>query len=397
MSEAAIRFDGVSKEFGYFASPLHRLRDAFSAGRGKRVPIPVLRDVNLEIPRGQSVAILGPNGVGKSTLLHLIAGLFEPTAGTMTVQGTVRGLLDLGGTFLPDLTGRENARFFHEVVWNANGHWPKHEREIESFADIGDFFDRPVRTYSMGMFLRLAFASATVVAPDILLVDEILAVGDARFQMKCFHRIRALRDQGMTVLLVTHNWQILPTICDRVLVLDGGAVAFDGDVGTGIERYLQLFVDAPDHPTDARRYGEGGATITGSFASRDGVVPETAFSAGERARVIVDVRFDRAVERPSFAFACTSREGLRLYVTSTDLLGQTSAPARAGETRRFEIALDLNVAVHDLFIDLSVCEMTSGAVCVLDTQHAAIQLAVLSSVRFIGITDLGATITETVR
>jgi lipopolysaccharide transport system ATP-binding protein len=391
MNDVAIRFDGVSKDFRYFASPLHRLREALSIRRRQHhAPVSVLRDVDLEIRKGQAVALLGPNGVGKSTLLHLIAGLLEPSRGSVTVHGTVRGLLDLGGNFLPDLTGRENARFFHDVVWNANGDWPKREREIEAFADIGDFFDRPVRTYSTGMFLRLAFASATAVAPDILLVDEVLAVGDARFQMKCFQRIRTLREQGMTIVLVTHNWQALPQMCDRVLLLNKGSIVFDGDTPTGIERYIRLFADSPAHATDARRFGNGGAEITGSFASRDGITPELSFRAGERVRIAFDVHFDRDVEKPGFGFSCVTGEGLRLYVTSTADLGAEPRPARAGETRRVEIAFDCKLAVRDVFVDLAVVD---GAT-VLDAQHAALHLSVQSSTRFVGVTDLDAAITE---
>lgn len=201
----ALRFEHVDKSFRLFASPLHRLLEAFSPrGKSHHVPAPVLRDVSFDIPWGQTVAVIGANGVGKSTLLHLAASLLQPSSGTVTVNGRVTGLLDLGGSFLPDLTGRENARFFHQIITRGQGDNRERERAIEEFADIGPFFDQPVHTYSSGMFLRLAFASATCENPDILLIDEVLAVGDARFQQKCYRRIRELREHGTTILLVTH-------------------------------------------------------------------------------------------------------------------------------------------------------------------------------------------------
>jgi lipopolysaccharide transport system ATP-binding protein len=396
--EMAIEVDSVVKTFRYFPSPFDRLREAFHPfGRRYHVPVPVLRNISFTIPRGQTVAIIGPNGVGKSTLLHLVAGLIEPSAGTVTTHGRVIALLDLGGSFLPDLTGRENARFFHEVVFKGNGNWEERERAIRDFAAIGDFFDRPVRTYSSGMFLRLAFASAISAEPDILLIDEVLAVGDARFQQKCYRRIRELRDRGTTILLVTHYVDGLPALCDRALVLDHGELVFDGDAGHGVERYYQLFFMSPDRPshetsTDEHRHGVGGAQIVACFASRDGIHPESAFDPAEVARIIVEVEFDRDVEEPQFGFGCSTREGVRVYTTTTGMLGETPAPAAAGERRRVEIAFQPNVAVADLFVDLSVFEVVHGAVSVLDARLGVLHLVVTSPRHYVGITDLSAII-----
>src|SRR5260221_6888998 len=228
MTDTAMTFEHVEKSFRFFASPLHRLREVFSPfGGSHHVEVPVLHDLSFTIPRGQTVAIIGPNGVGKSTMLHLVGGLLQPSSGTVTVNGRVTSLLALGGTFLPDFTGRENARFFHQIVSRDDGDVTARERAIEEFADIGEFFDRPIHTYSSGMFLRLAFASATCEDPDILLIDEVLAVGDARFQQKCYRRLRELRDRGTTILLVTHVVQGLAGGCDRRLVIQNGPPGFD--------------------------------------------------------------------------------------------------------------------------------------------------------------------------
>ncbi len=394
----ALRFDHVDKSFRLFASPLQRLLEAFSPrGKSHHVPAPVLRDVSFAIPRGQTVAVIGANGVGKSTLLHLVAGLLEPSSGMVTVNGQVTGLLDLGGSFLPDLTGRENARFFHQVITRGQGNAGERERAIEEFADIGPFFDRPVHTYSSGMFLRLAFASATCEDPDILLIDEVLAVGDARFQQKCYRRIRELRDRGTTILLVTHFVQGLAGLCDRVLVLEHGHVVFDGEPGPGVDRYYQLFFMSPeqasrDNSSGEFRYGSGGAQIVNAFASRDGVHEAVAFDAGDVVRVVFEVRFDRTVDEPQFGFACSTTEGLRIYATTTGLLGDAPQRGVAGEHRRLEVEFRLDVAVPDLFVDLSVFEVAQGEISVLDARIGVLHLTLTSPRHCIGITDLSAVI-----
>lgn len=400
--DAALRFDHVEKSFRLFASPLQRLREVFWPFGGARyVSVPVLRDVTFSVPRGQTVAIIGANGVGKSTLLHLVAGLLEPSSGTVSVNGRVTSLLDLGGSFLPDLTGRENARFFHQTVARGDDETASRaqarEQAIADFADIGEFFDRPVHTYSSGMFLRLAFATATCENPDILLIDEVLAVGDARFQQKCYRRLREMRDRGTTILLVTHVVHGLASVCDRVLVLENGRLVFDGNPGPGIDRYYQLFFMAPDLPAhagagDELRYGAGGAAIARVSVSRDGKGETGAFDAGDLVRVTFDAEFARDVAAPQFGFACATKEGVRVYVTTSGMLGDEPRPARAGEQRRMEVAFRLAVTVPDLFVDLSLFEVTHGAVAVLDARIGVLHLTVAPPLHCGGITDLGAAI-----
>jgi len=393
---AALCFDHVDKSFRYFASPLDRLREAFSPfDQSHHVPLPVLRDVSFTIARGQTVGLIGANGVGKSTLLHLIAGLLEPSSGRVTVNGRVTGMLDLGGGFLPDLTCRQNARYFHQIVARSNGDLAARERAVEEFADIGEFFDRPVNTYSSGMFLRLAFACATCEDHDILLIDEVLAVGDARFQQKCFRRMRELHDGGATILLVTHVVQALAGTCDRVMVLEHGRLVFDGEPGPGVDRYYQLFFTAPEVPPrddsrDTLRYGVGGAAIVGAFASRDGASEARVFDAGDLARVVFDVDFERAVAAPQIGFSCTTKEGVRVYATTSGMLGETPRPAAAGERHRVEVTFRLDVAVGDLFLDLSIFEVADGTIVVLDARMGVLQLTVRTPHNCIGIADLAA-------
>ncbi len=394
----ALRFDRVEKSFRLFASPLQRLRDVFwPFGKSHFVSVPVLHDITFSVPRGQTVAVIGANGVGKSTLLHLVAGLLEPSSGSVTVNGRVTSLLDLGGSFLPDLTVRENARFFHQIVARNDGDAAAREKAIEDFADLGEFFDRPVHTYSSGMFLRLAFATATCENPDILLIDEVLAVGDARFQQKCYGRLQEMRDRGTTILLVTHVVLGLAGVCDRVLVLENGRLVFDGEPGRGVDRYYQLFFMAPELPvhegsSHEMRYGVSGAAIVNAFVSRDGENEANAFTAGDVARVRFDVAFARDVEAPQFGFACSTKEGVRIYATTSGMLGETPRPARAGERRRIEIAFRVDVTVSDLFIDLSVFEVVQGAIVMFDARIGVLHVTVALPLHCVGITDLGAVI-----
>jgi lipopolysaccharide transport system ATP-binding protein len=396
----AIAFDRVSKHFRSFASPVQRVKEALHP-RGKlyHAPLPVLRDVTFRIPGGQTVAVLGANGVGKSTLLHLVAGLIEPSAGTVTVNGSVYGLLDLAGSFAPELTGRENVHFFHDIILNRAGDLAERERIVQTFAEIGEYFDRPVRTYSSGMFLRLAFATAISAQPDILLIDEVIAVGDARFQQKCYRRICDLRDRGTTILLVTHAAEMVLGLCDRVLLLDRGELVFDGGPAAGVDRYFQLFFKAPERPTseaalDKLRYGMGGARIEGSFASLDGVTEAMHFPRGERVRLVMEVVFERTVPVPHFGFSCSTQHGVRLYGATTAIHSESPAPASAGERRRVEIAFDLSVAVRDLFIDLSVFELDRGSVTVLDARMGTLHLPVSSLTYCDGLVDLRAAFAE---
>jgi ABC-type polysaccharide/polyol phosphate transport system ATPase subunit len=399
-SGTAIAFAQVAKSFQYFASPLDRIKEALHP-RGKvyHTPLPVLRGVTFSIPTGQTVAVLGPNGVGKSTLLHMVAGVLKPSSGVVTVRGSVFAILDLAGGFAPELTGRENVRFFHEVIVKGSGDWREMERIIETFADIGDYFDRPVRTYSSGMLLRLAFAAAIATEPDILLIDELIAVGDAHFQQKCFRRIRELHDRGTTIVLVTHAPEMVPGLCDRVLLLDHGELVFDGDPAVGVDRYYQLFFKTPQLPVqetslERLRYGLGGARIVRSFATPDGLNEARHFARGERVTIVMEVEFERTVAAPQFGFNCSTKEGVRVYATTTALLGYSPAPASAGERRRVEISFRLSLNVADLFIDFSVFELDHGSVAILDARFGVLHLAITSPRDCFGVVALDAEIVE---
>jgi ABC-2 type transport system ATP-binding protein len=226
---AAIAFSGVSKSFRVSQSKnLKDLLLGISGHRPRTHIVEAVRDVSFTILTGETVALLGHNGSGKSTSLKMLAGTVAPTRGEIWARGRIAPLLELGAGFHPDLSGRENVFLNGAILGIAKRDIAKRLDEILEFAEIRDFADTPVKFYSSGMAVRLGFAIAVNVDPEILLVDEVLAVGDAEFQVKCHERMRLLQQEGRTIVLVTHNFGEAERFCSRALVLDHGALTFDG-------------------------------------------------------------------------------------------------------------------------------------------------------------------------
>jgi lipopolysaccharide transport system ATP-binding protein len=203
----------------------------------------VLQDISFEVSPGEAVGIIGINGAGKSTLLKLITGTSHPTTGEVHISGRVAALLELGMGFHPDFTGRQNAHMAGQLIGLTAAEITSLMPEIEAFAEIGDYIDMPVRVYSSGMQMRLAFSIATCKRPDILIVDEALSVGDSYFQHKSFNRIRSFGQQGTTLLIVSHDKSAIQAICSRAILLNGGAVAMQGDPETVMDFYNALIAD----------------------------------------------------------------------------------------------------------------------------------------------------------
>lgn len=240
----AIRVSGLAKSFRIYGQPVDRLLEVFSR-RPRHAVFEALRGVDLEIRSGETVGIVGRNGSGKSTLLQLIAGTLQPTRGTVEVHGRVAALLELGSGFNPEFTGRENV-FLNGQVMGLRRHEVEQRLErIEQFADIGAFIDQPVRTYSSGMLVRLAFAVAINTDPDILIIDEALAVGDEAFQRKCFARLDELKARGATILFVSHAAASVVNLCDRAVLLDSGELLMAGRPKTVVSLYQRLLHAGP--------------------------------------------------------------------------------------------------------------------------------------------------------
>lgn len=239
MRDLAIRARGVGKSYQVYASQRDRLLHAlWTSYRAGVEEVRALEGVNFEVPRGEAVAVIGRNGSGKSTLLQILTGTLVPSEGSVEVSGRVCALLELGSGFNPEYTGRENAVMNGLLLGLGRGEILDRMDDIVAFADIGEAIDRPVKTYSSGMTMRLAFAVQAFTDPDILLIDEALAVGDFFFQQKCFRHLRSLRDKGVTVVLVSHDMAAVRDLCPRSLLLKDGRVAFAGDSLDAIRLYL---------------------------------------------------------------------------------------------------------------------------------------------------------------
>jgi lipopolysaccharide transport system ATP-binding protein len=237
-----VRVDQLSKVYRLYSEPSDRLKELVLGRLGRRFSRDfwALRDVSFELARGKRLGVIGRNGSGKSTLLQILAGTLTATAGYAEVRGRVAALLELGSGFNPEYTGRENVYLNASILGLSREQTDERFDQIVAFADIGEFIDQPVKTYSSGMFVRLAFAVATSVDAEVLLIDEALAVGDVFFTQKCFRRLQRLIERGVSLVLVTHDAAAVHQFCDAVLVLDHGRAIFHGDTATGVRTYFAL-------------------------------------------------------------------------------------------------------------------------------------------------------------
>jgi lipopolysaccharide transport system ATP-binding protein len=236
-----ISVDDVGKVYQVYDQPIDRLKQVFAGSRRKyHRDFWALRNVSFDIPRGGALGIVGRNGSGKSTLLQIIAGTLTPSEGEVRVRGRISALLELGSGFNPEFTGRENVFLNGSILGISRAEMQNRFDDIAAFAEIGDYIDQPVKTYSSGRYARLAFSVAISVDPDILIVDEILSVGDMGFQQKCLSRLREMRDNGLTLLYVSHSPDAVKSVCDQGLFLVKGQAVYFGAAGEAVDRYLSF-------------------------------------------------------------------------------------------------------------------------------------------------------------
>jgi lipopolysaccharide transport system ATP-binding protein len=313
----------------------------------------VLQDIAFDVPRGEAVAILGVNGAGKSTLLKLITGTTRPTTGDIEIDGRIAALLELGMGFHPDFTGRQNVFMAGQLQGLSVARIESVFSEIEQFAGIGDYIDQPVRVYSSGMQVRLAFALATAVRPEILIIDEALSVGDAAFQRKCFRRINEFLEQGTTLLFVTHDIDAVKKLCTQAIFLENGRMAAYGPAKQVSDAYERSLFGGDSHPgaptatgdpgqadggngqvsaqevpatgqvdpmltSDCEvAYGDGRATIEEVWLESESGARANLFGSDEPIFLNFRVRFNQAVDHAVFAFMIKNREGLNLFGIDT--------------------------------------------------------------------------------
>lgn len=354
----ALRVESVSKQYRIYDRPADRLKETVTRGRWKaHREFWALKDISFEIKAGTTTGIIGPNGSGKSTLLQIITGTLEPTLGSVSLEGRVSALLELGAGFNAEFTGIENIFMNAALMGLSKAETEQLLPEIASFAEIGDFLYQPLKTYSTGMYIRLAFAAAIAVNPQILIIDEALAVGDAVFQHRCTRRIKEMQANGTTILFVSHDPGAVRALCSRAILLNGGSIVADGPPSEVLNQYQKIIMareteyaasatpasstaeevftfdaTAPNEPPRYTfRHGNGNAEIIKVELLNTFRQKVELAETGEQLFLRMYVLFHQAVEEPVFGFLIRNRHGIHLYGTNTDIQHAGIGPVKAGE------------------------------------------------------------------
>ena len=315
--------ENVSKLYRLYGKPSDRLRELLPAARPLHTDFWALRDISFQVEPGETFGLVGPNGCGKSTLLQIVAGILQPTEGFVKTSGRIAALLELGAGFNPEFSGRENVYLNGEIMGLSRSDIERAMPSIEAFAEIGEFMERPVKEYSSGMYVRLAFSTAIHVDPEILIVDEALAVGDAVFANRCIRKFQELRERKITVLFVSHDLGLVKQLSDRAILLLHGRIEAQGAPKDVINRYIGLVLEKqPGERKEERlrasfRHGDGASEILSvTILNARGEAAES-IASGEPVTVRVRSRFHQAVSDPMVGILIRTRIGMDVYGTNT--------------------------------------------------------------------------------
>lgn len=347
----ALRVTSISKSFKTYRSDWRRILSWFGVKPGGVSERHILNDINFVMNSGEAIGLIGQNGAGKSTLLKILAGTMQPTAGSIEVGGRVAALLELGMGFNPDLTGRVNALNTAGLMGFSQAQIEQVLPDIEAFAEIGDYFDQPIRIYSSGMQVRLAFAVATAFRPEILIVDEALSVGDAYFQHKSFGRIREFREAGTTLLLVSHDRGAIVSLCNRAILIDKGTVRMDGPPEAVLDLYNAIIAEKEGHAVQQVK-GDDGRTRTTS-GSEEAIIDRVALfddrhvetdvlKVGGKTILQVDVVVRQDIPELVVGYMIKDRLGQPVFGTNTYHLDRVLKNLRAGERLSYRFSFDAN-------------------------------------------------------
>jgi ABC-type polysaccharide/polyol phosphate transport system ATPase subunit len=320
----------VSKVYRLYARPSDRIVEFLLPNRKRHADFWALRNVSFSVERGEFLALVGPNGCGKSTLLQIVSGILQPTTGKVVTRGRVAALLELGAGFNPEFTGRENVMINGELLGLDGAVMRRALPKIEEFAGIGEFIDRPVKEYSSGMYVRLAFATAIHVEPELLIVDEALAVGDAAFANRCIRKFHELRERRTTVLFVSHDMGLVKQLANRAIFLSNGTVQAEGDPKSVIDRYIASVLERQvAGSSDTRRaggesrqrHGDGSSEIVDvKFHDANGGDCST-IESGQTVSVRIHAMFHRPQRNPLVGILIRTRIGMEVYGTNTRIEG----------------------------------------------------------------------------
>jgi ABC-type polysaccharide/polyol phosphate transport system ATPase subunit len=413
----ALRVENVSKQYRIYATPGDRLRESLTRGRWKRHrEFWALQDISFEAERGTTTGIIGPNGSGKSTLLQIITGTLDPTHGDVFYEGRVAALLELGAGFNPEFTGIENAFMNAALMGFSRKQTEALMPEIERFAEIGPFIHQPVKTYSSGMYVRLAFSVAVASDPEILIVDEALAVGDAVFQHRCLRRIKEIQEKGTTILFVSHDPAAIRALCSRAILLNGGLKVAEGKPVDVINQYRKLIMSqtaafeatesferqdeaadglwaedlrAPLKPT--YRHGDRSAEVLSVELLNANSQRVDLVESGEPLLVNIRVLFHEDRETPVCGFLIRNRYGVHVYGTNTNVQQMYLGPVRRGEV--IEVTFSFNGWLGPDLFSVSVAVHSEDNIA-FDWLDGVLFFRVVGSILADGVANLNATVTH---
>jgi teichoic acid transport system ATP-binding protein len=382
-SKIAISIKHVSKCYHMFEKPADRLKQSLSRGKKQFYrEFWALRDVSFDVKQGETIGVIGRNGSGKSTILQIIAGTLLPTDGEVKVEGRIAALLELGSGFNPEFTGRENVLMSGAIMGLSAKEIKERMPLIEQFAEIGDFIDQPVKLYSSGMYVRLAFACAINVDPDILVIDEALAVGDMQFQLKCIDKLKAFKRQGKTILFVSHDVYSVRNFCDQAIWMMDGQIHLRGDVNTVTERYqdfMKYGAENTDVPTVPKEVHKHILTIdkvsfkdTSDRSTKD-------FTYGASISTVVEYTVHASMEGIVGGVAIYDKQNTYICGLNTKLDGQV-LPSKPG---KYQLILDyhnVNLLPGTYFVDVGFFE--DSAVVQLDYRSRASSFRITSGEYF---------------
>lgn len=344
----------LGKAYRIYASEFQRIGRWFGLPTKPSQEHWVLKHISFSINPGEAIAIVGQNGAGKSTLLKMITGTLQPTEGTVQVDGRIAAILELGMGFSPDLTGRQNVYHASGLMGFTVDQIHQVINDIEAFAEVGEYFDEPVRTYSSGMQMRVAFSVATAIRPQILIVDEALSVGDTYFQHKSFERIRAFQEQGTTLLIVSHDRTAIQTLCNRAILLEGGTVIKDGKPEEVMDFYNALIAEKENTAVNVREL-EDGSVQTRSGSGEANILSVTLHNnkaecieyvpVGDSVSLRVKIRINTDIPELVVGYVIKDRLGQPVYGTNTHYLGCKLDNVRAGEEPLYDFTFPANLGV----------------------------------------------------
>ncbi|MDX2471628.1 MAG: ABC transporter ATP-binding protein [SAR324 cluster bacterium] len=371
----------VGKAFVHYHSELQRFAKWFGIPVTPKEETWVLEEINFEIEPGEALGIIGHNGAGKSTLLKMITGTMQPTTGSITIQGRIAAILELGMGFNPELSGRQNALHSAGLMGFTNLQIQEALPQIEAFAEVGEFFDEPMRTYSSGMQMRVAFSVATAFRPEILIIDEALSVGDAYFQHKSFSRIRQFQEEGTTLLIVSHDKSAIQSLCDRAILLEKGHIIKDGAPEEIFDYYNALIAEKENSTVEVTTL-DCGATKTSSGTGEAKIEQIVLYNSkgqaaefievGEAVNLSVKVKVYAEIPSMVLGYAIKDRLGQTCYGTNTWHTEQTINPKK-GDEFQFSIRFDANLGVGSYAVSIAIHDQATH----LTENYAWLDLAIV--------------------